>query len=277
MGTTGKTKSGRRCARRLNDLDAREWMRFTKSWFVCNPPPRNKDAVLHPAKFPEAMAEDFIRFFTMPGEVVLDPFAGVGSTLVAAEACGRRGVGIELSAAFVDVGRRLLAEEALLIQGDARNTVSLCRGAGIESVQYVLTSPPYWRMLKTSRGNVLSAHKERIRKGLPTDYCGDSADLSSIDKYDDFLAALVSILTDLRNLLDPGRYLTVVAQNIRIPEGRVCTFAWDLVYALSDYYTFKGERLWLQDNKRLGMWGYPSEFVTNVHHHYCLTFKNDKV
>lgn len=277
METTSNTKPNRRCIRRLNNLSAREWMRFTKSWFVCNPPPRSKDTILHPAKFPEAMAEEFIRFFTMPGEVVLDPFAGVGSTLVAAEACGRRGVGIELSAAFVDVGAKLLAKESLLIHGDARNAGGLCRGAGIESVQYVLTSPPYWRMLKTSRGNVNSTHKERTRKGLPTDYSGDPADLSSIDEYDKFLAALVDILADLRNLLDPGRYLTVVAQNIRIPEGRVCTFAWDLVSALSGYYTFKGERLWLQDNKKLGMWGYPSEFVTNVHHHYCLTFKNDKV
>ena len=33
--------------------------------------------------------------------------------------------------------------------------------------------------------------------------------------------------------------------------------------------------LWLQENKRLGPWGWPTEFVTNVHHHYCLNFKNE--
>ena len=50
---------------------------------------------------------------------------------------------------------------------------------------------------------------------------------------------------------------------------------WDLARALSATYAFKGERLWVQDNKRLGCWGWPSEFVTNVHHHYCLVFKNE--
>ena len=39
---------------------------------------------------------------------------------------------------------------------------------------------------------------------------------------------------------------------------------------------FKGEKIWCQDNKKLGIWGYPSEFVSNVHHHYCLIFKKPK-
>lgn len=261
--------------RKLNALSTREWMRFTKSWFVCNPPPRSNDAVRHPAKFPEAMAREFIEFFTLPGETVLDPFAGVGSTLAAAKECGRRAVGIELSLQFADVARQYASDDHILIAGDARQAVELCRAAGIHSVQYIITSPPYWNMLSKSRGNVRSVHKRRAASGLPTTYSGDPADLANISDYGDFLSQLVSVLASLRALLDPERYLTVVAQNLRVPEGHVCTFAWDLTSELSRFYTFKGERLWLQDNKPLGIWGYPTEFVTNVHHHYCLTFKND--
>ena len=146
----------------------------------------------------------------------------------------------------------------------------------MDQVDYVLTSPPYWDMLRQSRGGVLSAQKERAQRGLATDYEGGERDLGTISDYEPFLDELTAILAGLRPLLAPNRYLTVVIQNVRVPGGEVKPLAWDLTRRLSEHYTFKGERLWLQDNKRLGCWGWPSEYVTNVHHHYCVTFKNDR-
>jgi DNA modification methylase len=253
-------------------------MRFTKSWFVCNPPPRRKDEVRHPAKFPQEMAAEFVRYFTKDGETVLDPFAGVGSAVFAASADGRRGVGIELSPEFFEIARGRVSrpEAEILAHGDARNAAALCRDTGVAEVHYVLTSPPYWNMLGQSRGGVRSAQKERAQKGLPTEYSGSEHDLGVIEEYDAFLDELTEILAGLREVLLPNRYLTVVIQNVRVPGGEVKPLAWDLTQRLSEHYTFKGERLWLQDNKRLGCWGWPSEFVTNVHHHYCLNFKNGR-
>lgn len=262
----------------LNELDVRAWMRFTKSWFVCNPPPRSRAQVRHPAKFPEELAAEFIRFFTKPGQTVLDPFCGTGSTVRAAAAEGRRGVGIELSPDFLRIceEHRAAPDAELFLPGDSRKAVSICRSAEIRQVDYVLTSPPYWNMLRQSRGGVLSAQKERAGRGLPTDYSGSEADLGTIRDYDAFLDELSAILSGLRELLRPDGFLTVVIQNVRVPGGEVKPLAWDLTRRLSEVYVFKGERLWLQDNKRLGCWGWPTEYVTNVHHHYCLTFKNTR-
>jgi hypothetical protein len=39
--------------------------------------------------------------------------------------------------------------------------------------------------------------------------------------------------------------------------------------------SFQGERIWCQDSKKLGIWGYPTVFVPNYHHHYCLIFRRD--
>jgi len=164
-----------------------------------------------------------------------------------------------------------------VIAGDARAVVALCRAAGIARVDYVLTSPPYWDMLRHSRGNVHSVHRRRRDRGLPTCYSDDPRDLGNLGDYQEYLAAVTDILAALRSLLAPGRYLTVVAQNVRDPAGEVRRLAWDLAERLARVYTFKGERIWLQDNKPLGCWGWPSEFVTNVHHHYCLIFKHDRV
>ena len=44
---------------KLNDLDAKTWLKFQKSWFIHNPPPRKKGVLTHPAKFPETMAQEF--------------------------------------------------------------------------------------------------------------------------------------------------------------------------------------------------------------------------
>jgi DNA modification methylase len=57
----------------------------------------------HPAAFPVKLPETLIGYLTAPGEVVADPFAGSGSTLIAAQATGRRGIGMELDPAYVDV------------------------------------------------------------------------------------------------------------------------------------------------------------------------------
>lgn len=262
----------------LNGLDVRAWMRFTRSWFLYNPPARTADQVRHPAKFPEALAQSAIEFFTAPGETVLDPFSGVGSAVAAAGAAGRKGIGIELSPEFHDLaaGRRDLGAHGMLLQGDARNATGLLAQAGVLQVHYMFTSPPYWNMLRQGRGNVESVHRKRRQAGLQTEYSDLPEDLGNIEDYDRFLSDLAAILGGLRQVLGPGRYLTVVIQNVRVPGGEVKPLAWDLTRLLSEVYTFKGERLWVQDNKPLGCWGWPTEFVTNVHHHYCLNFKNDK-
>jgi site-specific DNA-methyltransferase (adenine-specific) len=55
---------------------------------------------IHPTQKPVALLEILIRMSTDPGDLVVDPFAGSGSTIVAAERLGRRGIGIELSETF---------------------------------------------------------------------------------------------------------------------------------------------------------------------------------
>ena len=263
-------------------LDVRAWMRFTKSWFLCNPPPRTAAQRCHPAKFPEGLAREFIEFFSPARR------GGPRSLQRRRQHRGRRRRRgpprgwDRTSPDFVALARAAAVGvpvapggEQTYLRGDAGDAANLCRAAGVPVAHYVLTSPPYWDMLLQGRGNVVSTHLQRRRQGLPTAYTDDPADLGRIADYDEFLATLVRIIGDLKGVLAPGRYLTVIVQNVRVPAGHVRPLAWDLARALSTIYAFKGERLWLQDNKRLGCWGWPSEFVTNVHHHYCLVFKNE--
>ena len=88
---------------RLNNLTGKEWIKFQKSWFIINPKSRQKNVLLHPAKFPEELIENFIKFFTKEGQTVLDPMVGTGSTLIAAMNTNRNAIGIELSKKYADV------------------------------------------------------------------------------------------------------------------------------------------------------------------------------
>jgi DNA methylase len=73
----------------------------------------------HPAPFPVELARRCIRLSTWPGETVLDPFAGVGTTLLAARQLGRRAIGVEASERYCELAVRRLAQGSLDFRGAA--------------------------------------------------------------------------------------------------------------------------------------------------------------
>ena len=88
-------------------------------WNVATVGRRNSAAQGHPAPFPVELARRCIRLSTWPGEFVLDPFAGTGTTLLAAAQLGRRAIGIERSEKYCELAARRLAQGALDFGGAA--------------------------------------------------------------------------------------------------------------------------------------------------------------
>jgi DNA modification methylase len=265
---------------KLNDLDPKRWLKFQKSWFIHNPPPRKKGVLVHPAKFPETLAQEFIEFFTKRGETVLDPMAGTGSTLVAALRAGRNSYGIELNPKYAEIAKQIVDEEratlgdsistlqSRIINGDAAQVVTY----QLPPIQYVLTSPPYWDMLR-ARG-AETQKKRRAAPELDVHYSDDPNDLGNISDYEEFLGKLVTVYAGLKPLLCEKAYLTIIVKNVK-KGGKIYPLAWDIARELGKTYTLKDERLWLQDNLRLAPYGLGSAWVSNTFHHYCLQFRNE--
>ncbi|MGC8857258.1 MAG: DNA methyltransferase, partial [Anaerolineae bacterium] len=265
---------------KLNDLDAKSWLKFQKSWFVHNPPPRKKGVLVHPAKFPETLAQEFIEFFTKRGQTVLDPMVGTGSTLVAALRAGRHGFGIELNPKYAQIAQQMVAEErealgeaaaglrSEVIVGDAARLATY----DLPLIDYVLTSPPYWDMLR-ARG-AETQRKRRSTSGLDVTYSDDPNDLGNISDYEVFLERLVTIYVGLNPFLREKAYLTIIVKNVK-KGGKVYPLAWDLARELGKKYTLKDEKIWCQDNQRLAPFGFGSAWVSNTFHHYCLQFRKE--
>ena len=267
---------------RLNNLDPKTWLKFQKSWFIHNPPPRKKDVLQHPAKFPETLAQEFIEFFTKKGQTVLDPMVGTGSTLVACLRARRNGIGIELNPKYAGVAQQVVeAEIAALGRRVARLHVEVITGdaarldeLGVHGpVDYVLTSPPYWDMLRM-RG-AQTQKKRRTTSGLDVFYSDDLRDLGNVADYEEFLKRLCAIYVALYPRLKPKAYMTLIVKNVK-KGGKIYPLAWDLARELGKTYTLKDERLWLQDNQRLAPYGLNHAWVSNTFHHYCLQFRKER-
>ncbi len=263
---------------KLNELSNRDWMMETKSVWFSTPPQRDSLKAQHPATFAESDIVRLIEFFTKPDETVLDPFVGSGSTLVACSQVGRHGIGIELVEQWVDVANQRIENEPnpmdvdlRVMQGDSRR--QLCDIAD-ESVDFVVTSPPYWSILRKDWDHKVTA--ERKSKGLQTRYSDQADDLGNLESYDEFLEELGLVFEQCLRVLQEGRYMCVVVSDFR-HGSRFIPYHSDISQAIEAVgFTLEGITVLVQDSKNLYPYGLPYAFVSNIHHQYILTFRKRK-
>lgn len=307
-----KAPTGHRGTNSLNDLDPRSWLLLTKSvWYrrpgdlqiphlneisealrkaygdsrteeilgqitdsilLSRPPARDATKALHPATFAEPDIERLIAFFTKEGELVLDPFVGSGSTLVACRNTGRSGVGVELVHQWAEIARlrssyvqhELFKESDLqltVLEGDAK---SVLREFPKDNFSFIVTSPPYWSMLNKPADH--KVRQERLRKNLPTRYSRHPQDLANISNYDKFLSELSMVFRECYRILKDKRYIAVIVSDFR-DQDKFFLFHADIARILETVgFRLAGLTILVQDSKTLYPYGMPYAFVSNIHH-----------
>ncbi|HYM83996.1 MAG TPA: DNA methyltransferase [Candidatus Dormibacteraeota bacterium] len=292
-------------ANELNELSGEQWLYFTKSvWSTAYPSElghaRRK---AHGANKPPRLMARLIEFFTRTGDLVLDPFAGVGGTLLgAAIARGpRRALGIELDerwiAVFDAVVREALAERDGLgprladlgpqDPGGERvfepSGLEMRRGAALEllpavpdaSVDFVATDPPYNVQLPLTMSGGPLAERFANRR---TDYAmvsAEAADLANSADYATYLERMTLALGELRRVLRPGAYMALIVRDA-YQGGRYLFTAADLAArAATTGLTPKGDLVWYQAGTRLRPYGYPRVFVPNIAHQHIVVLRRE--
>jgi DNA modification methylase len=261
---------------KLNDMTGKEWTKFTCSWFIFNALPSDLkeerevtiETESHPATFSPTMVSEFIRFFTKEGQNVLDPFAGIGSTLVACKRTGRIGYGIELNPKYFEIIKKRVPEFSdNIFKDDCRNIDKLA----LPKIHYSISSPPYWDVLNRSTDGF---KKERENRGLDVKYSDSDKDLGNISNYHEFLKEVCSVYFKMYDILADGAYITIIVKNVK-KRGKMYPLAWDIARILSEKYVLKDEKIWIQDKISLSPYGYPNSWASNILHHYCLILRKE--
>ena len=194
-------------------------------------------------RYSETLVEHFLELYTKPGDIVLDMFAGLGTTLFVAEEMGRIPYGIEYDEERYKYVRSHLVNKENLKHGDSRkiNTFNL------PEIDFSMTSPPY--MMKEHAENPLTAYTQP-------------------GTYHRYLDELQAVFTQLKPMLKQDAYVVVEVSNLR--GNGVTTLAWDVERALSRVLQFEGEVVvgWRGKDEGEGTYGHGYD------HSYCLVFTN---
>lgn len=259
--------------RRLNDLDGSTWAKFSLSvWAISKS--KSERTLHHPAIFPLELCQRLVRMFSMPKDLIIDPFCGSGTTLVAAHELGRRGVGLDINPQFVDMSNRRLTQTSLL---EDRERASAYRDEGKNLLKYLepgtaqlcITSPPYWN---------IHTRKRSADYKTPRPYSSLEGDIGNISDYSEFLNQLKEILGVVFKAIRVGGYCAVIVMDIRVLD-KFIPFHIDVSTIMESVgFKFSDVIIWdrTKEYNNLRTLGYPYKFIVNKVHEYILVFQKSR-
>jgi len=259
--------------RRLNCLTAKEWIKCQLGvWRFSYEGRDTRNKNLHPATFPIALARRVVDLFTHEGELVLDPFVGSGTTLIAAQDARRNAVGFDLQEPYINLSRERLEANSVEPLSKGSRQVPICddaRNAGEyldpETVKLIFTSPPYANLLNRPRRNKSRRGDERKNGQYlrVEQYSQDPRDLGLLP-LEPYCAEMASIFASLLAVLKPGAHCVIDIPDMWWEDQRV-TLHIGLVEAMRSVgYQLRNTIIWDRTNivNRIGIFGWPSNYIT---------------
>ena len=261
---------------RLNALSGNEWLYFTKTVLRTSYPAHAGQDLRrrHGANKPPLLMRHLIEFFTAPGGSVLDPFAGVGGTLLGASMCApapRIATGIEINPEWISVYRSVCEREGIgvqeVVEGDCRLVLDRFAAEG-RVFDCIATDPPYSIALDKTmcdgRYDVQSRRTDFDR------FSEDGGDLRNLASFSDFFTAMEDVAAKLLLVLRPGGYCAVIIRD-SYQQGRYVFATAELASRFERAgFVLKGVKVWYGTGARVRPYGYPSSFVPNIVHQNIL-------
>jgi DNA modification methylase len=263
--------TGRLCdcpPKHLNCLSPKEWMKYQIGvWQFYYEGRDVRDKKVHPATFPISLAKRAIELFTHKGELVLDPFVGSGTTLVAANDLDRNALGTDLSERYVEFANSRLPRigsvcDQLAMTADAREIPSVLED---ESVSLIFTSPPYANLLNRKRKNKSRRGDQRKNNQYMQveQYSQDARDLGTM-ALDDYTEAMGEIFADLLPLLKRRAHCVINVPDMWWEDQRITIHVALIEKMRHVGYELRNTIIWDRTNivNRIGIFGWPSNYIT---------------
>lgn len=257
-------------ANHIDCLTPKEWMRgMVGVWEFYYEKRDIRDKTIHPAVFPIGLPAKCIKLFTHEGELVIDPFVGIGTTLIAAQDLNRNAVGFDLKQEYIDLAKTRLGignlhnkhTQQLAIRDDARNIPLYLNE---KTVALVVTSPPYSRFLdkprlnKSMRGDLRNnKHYLKVQQ-----YSQDPDDIGILEPIA-FSKALGEIYKSILPLLKPKAHCVIDINDLWWENKRIPTHVYVVIEMQKVGYELRNILIWDRRNlvNRPGIYGWPNNFI----------------
>jgi len=258
----------------LNCLDAKSWIKSQLGvWQIYYEGRDIRDKDVHPAVMPLNLAKRVIELFTHRGELVLDPFAGIGTTLLAARDLGRNSVGFDINEQYCEISKERLAQTK---PSSATKQLLVCEDAGNisnylddESVKVIFTSPPYANLLNRKRLNKSRRGDQRRNSQYlrVEQYSQDKRDLGTM-QIEEYAQRLKEIYRKLLPVLKPRGHNVINVPDMWWSNGNAgirIPIHIHVYHAMIEAgYELRNTIIWDRTNivNRIGIFGWPSNYIT---------------
>lgn len=280
---------GKKLTNRLNDLTSSEWLYWTDTLYITNYPPDATHYLrkAHGAMKPPELMADIIKFFTKKGETVLDPFAGVGGTLLGAALTDRKALGIELNPEWVKVYQEIcrtfkVREGSLERRGDFDQSppdifpemvlgdcFEIFPTLADESLDAVITDPPYGCQHK------ISGFKSETNFNMFN--LQESKDLANAADFPAFLELMKKVGQEVWRVLKSKRYFVMILGD-RYRDGEYIPLGYLVSQVMQEVgFKFKGLRIWCNKatQRPLKPYAIMTSFVPNITHQNILILRKE--
>lgn len=254
----------------LNCMTAKQWIKSQLGvWQFFYEGRDIRDKNIHPATFPLSLSKRVIELFSHEGELVVDPFVGSGTTLLAAQDLNRNAVGFDLQDDYIQLCKDRLMNNNLFnqaqqiaIRDDALNINQYFEP---ETVKLIWTSPPYANLLNRKRKNKSRRGDERKNEqfGKVEQYSQDPRDLGTmtLEKY---VEAMGDIFEKLLFLLQHKGHCVINVPDMWWENERITIHVALIEELRKRGYELRNTIIWDRTNivNRIGIFGWPSNYIT---------------
>ncbi|HOJ77966.1 MAG TPA: DNA methyltransferase [Bacillota bacterium] len=272
----------------LNELSGSQWLYWTNTIYETNyaPDVTHKLRKLHGAMKPPELMADIIRFFSKQGELILDPFAGVGGTLLGARMVNRKAIGIELNPKWVAIYQTILKNYTIidgkfvpaidakgsdcylgnLIQGDC---LEVMKGLEAESIAAIITDPPY------GCHHQVKGFKTETNFNMFNEI--DCRDFGNQEDYQQFFTKIKQFGAEAFRILQQKRYLILLIGD-RFYQGEYFPLGYKVAEVLQEVgFKWKGIRIWWNKATQRPLRPYAINrcFIPNITHQNIIIMRKE--
>lgn len=255
---------------RINCLTAKEWIQYQVAvWEFYYEKRDIRDKNVHPAVYPIALASKCIKLFTHEGELVLDPFVGSGTTLVAAQDQNRNAVGFDLKEEYVKISDNRLKQPELYSTSNQiaikEDSINIPQYFKEETISLSVTSPPYANMLNRRRLNKSIRGDLRENKYYLKiqQYSNNPRDLGTMNPKK-YAESIGEIYKGILPLLKPKAHCIINVTDLWWENHRIPIHIYVIEALEKVGYELRNTIIWDRRNivNKVGIFGWPSNYIT---------------